>query len=451
MKRGLVRVSLALFGAVLCTSTFSARLDAQDDYPRGIQLNEEELSATAAAEEQSSPINTDHGHGEIAASSAAEPTTPAQIAPSDAAPSSAPEVAPATATLVAKMVGEDALTPLAREAPSPLVQATATSSAPEIAIEPDADDFAKLKLDMAISSFKLNPDSRTRNMVIDAYQSLVIRECYSQVYKNLTYVPPGSAQCQAFVSKLLQFESQNPLAICARDGFDAVGCRSAYRGQTFRSFSERSSDTELDQVLDLKRHEEELGEIQNRISNLRSDFEIHKDAESHQKLLTELEQGIEKACRSLTEGPADEIANGDELLKKYPELARIVSGEESGMNSSQGSLANMVEPTTPAEAQASPTPLEKPYAGLLRDLAPESSSTKIEPTRYRNASPYCYSFVSQLLEFEPFHPRATCLRDGPYSPGCLLAVKRQREAPPTARAGATSTPKRKNTGGLATF
>ena len=454
MKRGaLIRILSSLLISVFW-SVLPCTVYAQDDFPRGIRLNEEALSATAAAEDSAAgDLNTDTDHTQQqrpATDDSAVTALPESAPSSDAIDATATTIPPASATLVAEMVGTDALTPLAQPSPTTL-QSQAPTEVAEVLIEPDIDDFAKLKLDMALSSFRLNPDVRTRNMVIDAYQALVIRDCYSQVYKNLTYVPPGSLQCQSLVTRLLQFEPQNPLAICARDGFDAVGCRTAYRGQTFRSFSERSADTELDQVLDLKRNEQEFNEIQNRISNLRSDFEIHQDLESRKKLIDTMEQGIEKACRSITEGPADEITDGRELLKKYPELERIVRGEESGRSSSQGSLINMIEPTIPEGSEPTPTPIDKPYAGLLRDLAPQSEPTTVQTTRYRNASPVCYSFVTQLLEFEPLHPRATCLRDGPYSPGCLIAVKRHREAPATARPGATAVPKRRGSGGLATF
>lgn len=420
--------------AILVTSLLLvAHVAAQDELPSDVQDPNQALSATPASENQSTDqpdeINTDH--------------SPA------ASSTEAPTVAPAAATLVAQMVGDLDVTP---EVVATAALAAPAASPTEVPIEPDQDDFAKLKLDMAISSFRLNPDNRTRAMVIDAYQGLVIRECYSQVYRNLTLTPPGSVLCQSFVAKLLQFEPQNPLAVCAREGFDSSGCRMAYRGQTFRSFSERSDDTELDQVLDLKRNEAELQQLQNIISSARTDYEVHQDAESRQKLISQMEHGIEKACRSITEAPIEENDDGRAWLKKYPELEQIVSGQESSTTQSN-SLANMIEPTSPPEAVVSPTPTERPYAGFLKEISPESPATKVETTRYRNASPYCYGFVSQLLEFEPMHPRATCLRDGPYSPSCLLAVKRQRETPPTARPGATAAPKRRSTGGggLGTF
>lgn len=430
----------ALITLLLCLVGFVNCVTAQDEFPKS-QLSDESIE-----DQQVPPDNVDHAPGGQLPS----------FTPAAQAQNQAPTVAPAAATLVAKMVGDVTSVPATPTLGAVSEAQLTPITALEPTIEPDPQDLDQLKLEMALTSFKLNPDSRTRAMAIDGYQGLVIKECYSQVYKNLTLVPPGTPKCQSLVAKLLQFEPQNPLAICAREGFESNGCRNAYRGQSFKSISIQSDDTELDQVLDMKRSEQELSELQNKISNLRSDYEIHQDLDSRTALMTELERAMEKSCRNISEAPAEEFRDGSELFKKYPELEKIVSGKDSTQVATPGSLANMIEPTEVALSEPTPKSQEKPFAGLLKDLSNESAEGKVNIVRYRNASPFCFSFVSQVLEFEPQHARATCLRDGPYSPSCLAAVKKQRENPVANSSGKQNTitspaPRRQGAGSLGTF
>jgi hypothetical protein len=153
--------------------------------------------------------------------------------------------------------GEEAAQPAAAETPSHAqfgIEDTdeggdsAPSAAPEESPVPGESPAADLELDarggqglvlvqahLDEVQFEAKPANIDyRSNLVSSYQHILDMFCFAGSMRALTYEgPPDEKHCRTFIDKLLAVDSQNPAAICARDGIGAAACAKAYDGQKF--------------------------------------------------------------------------------------------------------------------------------------------------------------------------------------------------------------------------
>lgn len=135
--------------------------------------------------------------------------------------------------------------PVWSEPPSPTPQPTATTE-PEVSSPLDQIaetqegsrsplsplSRAELRVDIAKTTFELDPSIMNRATLLHALERVVELTCMPRLTLELQYSGGlSNPACMEQVLRVFAIDSASPVAFCARDGIDSENCLTAYRAQ----------------------------------------------------------------------------------------------------------------------------------------------------------------------------------------------------------------------------
>jgi len=129
----------------------------------------------------------------------------------------------------------------------PVLRAEPVSPGLEAVEDADpATEYLQIKALMADNAYSMVQTSDTKSDVISALEDYLNHMCLRDLPRTLQYDgSPSSETCLNLIDKMLGLDSENPSAICARDGIDSSSCRSAYMSQVVVDGAKKIGNTRV--------------------------------------------------------------------------------------------------------------------------------------------------------------------------------------------------------------
>lgn len=341
---------------------------------------------------------------------------------------------------------------LAEPVSNPLPTATA---APAAAKKPSGPltpiEIYSLATDMNRINYGKFKYRRYLSELVGSLERLIDYQCASS-FKLGAPAPKISGDCAKSVDELLDLDSENPVALCARDGLSSKSCVSAFEKQEVGSLNP-SSYSFLDELTtpELSRQASDSFNLEFQLAEAKDNGErSEKDAEAR-RLEGQIISADSPALREQLRNLYAEILHGS---CKFSRLRLALEEEMVGLREAIFYSAK--------NAQAKPTPVP----GSVEDLVQKFSEPNGSPTpaggskgyfRIRLLGPLCSNVVQRAVMNTPDLAAAICYRDGWDSPSCATALDRESKRPKTNDSTAPDQPgtgpkaPAVREGGMATF
>lgn len=304
------------------------------------------------------------------------------------------------------------------------------------------EELGLLQLSMAENMYLTNATLENKAGIILALEKLVVVSCFSTLLRDLSYQIPASSKCQGYAERLLEQNQDNPLALCARDGFDSQGCRTAFSQQAVAAVGSPGITVPEHVLMELKLH-------------------LTKNAVRTEQLNVELA----KTVQQLQNKPSLEAS--DEFRKALGQVLAIQCFSPQVALKEVSARPTVPPPPVPT-SKVIPDPSYSDLQAAIHTLKATSSAVELskdaleerygvhkaaqpppEPQatpapyqlRVRVLPPDCLQFIAQALRLDPKSPEAICYRDSFVAPSCLDAVKAARAIKRPAKKGAGSNQK----------
>jgi hypothetical protein len=312
-------------------------------------------------------------------------------------------------------------------------------------------ELAELEVQMAEGSYQSNPSSLNLEGLIMSYEKLITARCMPNLLRTLEYAGnPQDSLCLKTISQALKLDARNPVAICARDGIGAAGCKEGFsrqqvRRMVFTNRTDRPAPGELEVRLSTTGTQKE---ITAKAEELRSTFDGYRAKPSDENK-RKIEQLFSRLmflnCKVWHLGlvPGEEPAPTP-TSRADPAMATL--------QATVSALKTKEIPAQEPERRQSPLIEEDIYAKKSKAANPGQVPVPDNTVfrRFRLLAPDCAAYIVETLKFNPDFYQAICQRDGFVSPACIDALRKARDAgrltdKPSAKTG----PRRKD--GLDSF
>jgi hypothetical protein len=264
-----------------------------------------------------------------------------------------------------------------------------------------------LKAQIAEAAFLNNPTLENRSDVVDSFEQLINLSCFPKLHRELEYKGlPTDPECLMYIESVEKYDSQNPAAICARQGIDASACKSAYTRQTSGELQlgDESSQFNAPGVgsvdvaakLHLAKNEEEIRKLDEEFRNQLMRFQYEKERRAEAEAIQSMLRLLKLSCHDAKL----------KLIKDESVLATPTPYVPAGQNSESLLFA-----------ANTPTPDNK--LALLNETF----------IRERQLPKLCRFYIEQALALRENLSAAICFRDGLYSPNCIISRRHEKVRP----------------------
>ena len=234
------------------------------------------------------------------------------------------------------------------------------------------------------------------------YEKMIGIKCMSRITSELTYSGnPTDPLCLELIDKTLRLHSNNPTALCARDGIDAKSCRNASESVTFGVYSVQANDGMSDEAVR---------------ANLDEKIASSKNAPAIEKLEIKL---FELKSRRKSPGKEADALNA-QIKKMYAKLLALTCFGARVRLAPFGSRTKKPEVTKNKlieELAALPGGRATPTATATVKPPPNS----YDPVRILEER--CLAHIKDSTTYAPQFPPGICQRWGYHSPQCIDAKR----------------------------
>ncbi len=295
-------------------------------------------------------------------------------------------------------------------------------------------EMALLAVEMAESSYKIHRDVKSKASLLSSYERIIPLICMPEIFRTLDYQGnPSDQECIDFLTKMFTLQPQNPVAVCAKEGVESPDCGDAYVGQEIKILSESGTSggrggSNVDALLDAELYDSKTSPkveaLERQASDLKDAYEQAKSPQNREKLVATYNALARLACdqtKTVFEaGPsqkdAQEIERGKKLNKKVEDI--MFGGRRT-------------EPTPTPLVTAAPS--DGPLGSLVEKHTPTPAADDVLLRRVVYMSAACARTIELVKQFNPRMAIVVCNQEGFYSPGCIQALRRDREEAAKAR------------------
>lgn len=345
------------------------------------------------------------------------------------------------------------------------------------ALEKSTAQLLRIEYDMAESQYLINRSVENKNKKILLLEKLVHFHCMRSLRFTLTYDgPPENELCDEYRQTLEKIQSDNLVAICAREGIDSEACATAFDHQYILPFS-RSSSTEdsleladLDARLYSLRSEKNLSDLRLLIEEENKNYKEAPQAANLDKLENHLRDYLQAACQytqvKMTHSQPEETKKANfnpsktldtdpvgKLVKNFQKdlLERRKLDDKWTRSKSESSFQNR----RARHRAASDAELDRADPFAKKPVLPEETEKEQAPQfRVRYLAYECFQAIDTVRNVQEKFPYLACHRESFISPRCIAGLRTYRERAKKRRAylsrqqsGTQNSPKP----GLATF
>ncbi len=323
---------------------------------------------------------------------------------------------------------------------TPVMDSVATVAAPAATItpRPKSVQIVEWELQMAESNFALNSSNGNRSRLLMALERFVVSICMPTLAKQIIHKSiPDTDECKRTLAELLSLDTENPVAVCARDGIDSKSCASASRSQAVEaytlssyrdSFSGNPETAEMDLAFKLadEKNVEQIKKVQIELGALGT---------------AGLAGGVPPTLSPL------DISKQRNLFRQYlllscntwrvafvrRKLDAYVENRNKGTKGIDQLKAEIDKLSGEALPTASPTPLNGEF------------------TRVRYISQRCDSAIARVIRERPEMSLPSCLKYGPYSTECVKSRRQELMIPRADASSGSASSSASRPGGLEEF
>lgn len=244
-----------------------------------------------------------------------------------------------------------------------------------------------LKKEIAEKDYELKPGADTRGELLRTLEYLTATECFPKLMVKLKNTPAeNSLACKDKINATLELYPDDPIAICARDGFLSVSCRESDVKIVIKGFEPADRGA---------------------IRGLDSELKAQQNAEKVKKLTDELHR-IDQEARELPSDATPQVitAKRDEGFKVLYQLIALTCADNYILVGKLEELKAIVNPKSSYDSE------------------PPGSDSTAEITGYVRMLPnQCIYYIDTALSVKPNFSSAICAKFGTYSPRCIEALK----------------------------
>lgn len=294
-----------------------------------------------------------------------------------------------------------------------------------------SDSMLNLELEMAESSYSLNPNLESKSRLLNIYEKVVYSRCMAEMRRTLVFAGATHDQvCIDYIAKIFTLDPGNIVAYCARDGIDSESCRYASNRQSIIVFDpkkeEESGAASLDEVIARRK---EGTKVREETLKLLSRVRTLQRAKAQAGTLMQIRTSVERILSLNCSGPAD--------------IRVKLTGEEKKEEVvAEPTVSSLVPPDDAATSGDSANKSgDDPISKLLREnFHTPTPAVRLEKSfRQYEISKTCNDYILEALKIDPNLSTAHCYKYGFYSWQCMNALRHERRTGPS-QSGKPGTP-----------
>jgi hypothetical protein len=315
--------------------------------------------------------------------------------------------------------------------------------------------IADLALEMALSTYKAHKSVKNYSSLLESLESNIGEHCFPQLSTTLTYSPKQkSANCEKAIELAFSFDAENPVALCARDGFDSRSCQESSESLQIAILSSGGdpwndgSDIDLDARLIETGTDVEIRQLEANITN--ADIASRVGGAEGAAILEQQAQSMREAIRLAC--PIARLSvvdinnqNSPDAFMNDPGFKATLESlpPEDRENYTEQMRKSLMLPT-PTPATLSPTsPLDEVEGALGTKKSRISIPKLYKYSRTRFIGSSCDRLTQRAIAANIAKAQGTCARFGKFHPNCLaeMQIERKRELALKKIAGSSNNPK----------
>jgi hypothetical protein len=228
-----------------------------------------------------------------------------------------------------------------------------------------------------------------------------------------------TADCEKFYQELKKLHSLNPIAQCIKYGINSEMCKDSYNKQYLMNLPTSSDD--LIKLID--DYQVKLWSASNK--NIQLDYDLHdaitkynqkpnqkNKLKVHAHYKKKLANSCEKTSLFITEDkpPKEYLINYVEPVKKDDQLEKLISDYGKNKDKENEAKKDLID--------------AEDYSAFRKKEDSDEVKKDVKPKKFwrvRFISSDCRYNIKDVLQFDASFPEAHCIKEGFYSPACLIA------------------------------
>lgn len=273
------------------------------------------------------------------------------------------------------------------------------------------DDKSPVSLQMidlyrAQDEYKKKKTKKNKFKLVVAYENVLPKTCIPNIYKDLTFEKENfSKECLEMIKETKDLYKHSPIVACLENGYASKECKEAYT-----------------HVVLVDRYDEEEKENKDESSDVNDFFE-----KLDQGKIPALKDALNKAIgdyrvTSTVKNYLNAMSAANKLAKNVCQnIKYFYSDTCMTCNGDNHKIGNLDFFGTK----------EKEDTKEYKDIEEETEKIEDKEDKIFDKNIFipedCKEFLSDMKNFEPKYPNIVCLKEDPFSPLCLKAVKVYRD------------------------
>lgn len=303
------------------------------------------------------------------------------------------------------------------------------SSLDQLSPEEKKNELLFMEYEMAMNSIKLSPSVENKAKLLRVLENLINVVCMSDLLTTLSYNGDSDdPRCKRFISQALALDSDNPAAICARDGMDTKPCLDAYANQNLDRFNPESAppETGIDRdVVEVSRKwdDKNIEILSKQLDDLLATFKAAKTDQLYIRTARQFRKVLAIAC-------------------KYNEVAYTQSYDVPEVGEGQGGAGLILDPerrlSFVLKGRATPTPDPLDNKNLMEDAKNKKEDEHVSFKRTRYVASSCIDAIEKYRSEDFADWSMVCHPHGYYTPRCLRALRQAKQRNTSGRPRSSS-------------
>jgi hypothetical protein len=270
---------------------------------------------------------------------------------------------------------------------------------------------------IARAQYELESSAANATTLRSRLEQLVGALCMPAVHAAGPHAPElNSEECNTVSAELLELQPGNAVALCARDGYGAASCISAYEAQLIDSRYQPRGTKRMNRI---------LADFEVQLTNLSEAFKATPSSETLSALHAHFAPHLQEYCQAIAieyetnAGSASE--SGARRRARQSKNANATSASISTERDDEklrDLMTSYITEKLPEQQQQ-----QQPQDEQELNLAPSQYSDFV---RVRKIPQSCNTLIEQLLAVHPDSSLAWCYRSGWYAPTCISLLQKEK-------------------------
>ena len=292
-------------------------------------------------------------------------------------------------------------------------------------------EVLRMSVDMAETNYSFRKGDDTLSDLVIAYERYLVKRCMPELERTLRYNGVLDAECRKLIAKIYKLNPNNPVALCAEEGIDAIECEVAYDSQLLYMLkpfqinsTQFSSVVDLDFKLAASQEKDAIERLNIKLADLIRRNRTGRKPEAEEQKKEVIHEILQRACRAsriIIQSSKSPILGNPAKFR-----TTTVDFSEEKEETVTELLGEFVEEYAEGPALATPVPT----------IGPEVEKEAINRIRYITES--CYYAITQAINLAPETSQIECAQFGKISPQCIQARRLEKQFLPDSGKGSNT-------------